>query len=295
MEYVADHWRNGIVPDPFAGSGTTLMVATGHGRDAIGIDPTPATSTSPANAPACSSPTSTASPRPRRDPDDYAGLGGWSEGLAMLRLADIGIEWDAAACATARRRGTRRSAPTSPATSRAPQPVAGGFLASPPCQTFSAAGSGAGRAVLLGFVAAVDGEDWSAIDRHDDRTRHVLIAARNALTLGAEWVALEQVPPVLPVWEAVARRLHPAATGRGAASWWPPTSGSRRPGGGRSSSRRNVPEPCRPWSRLTPSARRSPCSGRRCRGGCRWLTPSAGTARSSTSAAPGWPSDMAAP
>lgn len=32
------HWRNGIVLDPFAGSGTTLAVATGHGRDAIGID-----------------------------------------------------------------------------------------------------------------------------------------------------------------------------------------------------------------------------------------------------------------
>jgi hypothetical protein len=31
-------WRNGIVLDPFAGSGTTLAVATGHGRDAIGID-----------------------------------------------------------------------------------------------------------------------------------------------------------------------------------------------------------------------------------------------------------------
>jgi hypothetical protein len=30
--------RNGIVLDPFAGSGTTLAVATGHGRDAIGID-----------------------------------------------------------------------------------------------------------------------------------------------------------------------------------------------------------------------------------------------------------------
>lgn len=33
-----DAWRPGVVLDPFAGSGTTLMVATGHGRDAIGID-----------------------------------------------------------------------------------------------------------------------------------------------------------------------------------------------------------------------------------------------------------------
>lgn len=31
-------WRTGRVLDPFGGSGTTLAVATGHGRDAIGID-----------------------------------------------------------------------------------------------------------------------------------------------------------------------------------------------------------------------------------------------------------------
>jgi len=33
-----NNWRPGIVLDPFAGSGTTLAVATGHARDAIGID-----------------------------------------------------------------------------------------------------------------------------------------------------------------------------------------------------------------------------------------------------------------
>lgn len=31
-------YRRGCVLDPFAGSGTTLQVATGHGRDAVGID-----------------------------------------------------------------------------------------------------------------------------------------------------------------------------------------------------------------------------------------------------------------
>lgn len=33
-----DRWRPGVVLDPFGGSGTTGMVAAGHGRDAILID-----------------------------------------------------------------------------------------------------------------------------------------------------------------------------------------------------------------------------------------------------------------
>ena len=36
--YQSNKWRPGVVLDPFAGSGTTLAVATGHGRDCIGID-----------------------------------------------------------------------------------------------------------------------------------------------------------------------------------------------------------------------------------------------------------------
>jgi DNA modification methylase len=33
-----DNYRPGLILDPFAGSGTTLLVATGYGHDAIGID-----------------------------------------------------------------------------------------------------------------------------------------------------------------------------------------------------------------------------------------------------------------
>ena len=33
-----NNYRPGLVLDPFAGSGTTLLVATGHGHDAVGID-----------------------------------------------------------------------------------------------------------------------------------------------------------------------------------------------------------------------------------------------------------------
>ncbi len=32
------HWRPGVVLDPFAGTGTTLAVAHGHGRSSIGVD-----------------------------------------------------------------------------------------------------------------------------------------------------------------------------------------------------------------------------------------------------------------
>lgn len=37
--------------------------------------------------------------------DLFSGPRGWSEGLKTLGLTDVGIEWDAAACATARAAG----------------------------------------------------------------------------------------------------------------------------------------------------------------------------------------------
>ena len=33
-----DNWRRGVILDPYAGTGTTLQVASGHGFSSIGID-----------------------------------------------------------------------------------------------------------------------------------------------------------------------------------------------------------------------------------------------------------------
>lgn len=120
--------------------------------------------------------------------DLFAGCGGWSEGLHGLGLADVGIEWDAAACAT-------RSA-AGHATIRAdvehypPERFAGrveGLIASPPCQDFSMAGGRAG----------VGGESG----------RLVVQALRWAQMLRPEWLVFEQVPPVLPIWQHYANEL----------------------------------------------------------------------------------------
>jgi DNA (cytosine-5)-methyltransferase 1 len=40
--------------------------------------------------------------------DLFAGPGGWDEGIRDLGICPLGIEWDAAACATARAAGHRR-------------------------------------------------------------------------------------------------------------------------------------------------------------------------------------------
>jgi DNA (cytosine-5)-methyltransferase 1 len=81
------------------------------------------------------------------------------------------------------------------------------LIASPPCQTFSQAGKGLGRAALDTVLAAVTvvarGE---AHDRSKGDPRTWLVLDPLRITLGSmpTYLAWEQVSPVLPVWEACA-------------------------------------------------------------------------------------------
>jgi DNA (cytosine-5)-methyltransferase 1 len=146
--------------------------------------------------------------------DLFAGPGGWSVAIQRLGLVENGIEWDTAACATAVAAGHKREQ----GDVRDFHPDQGvPEIASPPCQTFSAAGKRAGagsleqvvRAVhFMGAGASVQGALYLAgIGDADDRTALVLEPLRCALEGHPEWIALEQVPAVLPVWEACAEVL----------------------------------------------------------------------------------------
>lgn len=150
--------------------------------------------------------------------DLFAGPGGWDVAARGLGIATLGIETDADACATARLAGFRRiQADVSvldPRDLADGNPPLDGLIASPPCQPFSFSGLGAGRAgkaaLLAGAARIAEGEEprtvIKAVDDElaDPRAALVLEPLRWALDLRPEWVALEQVPPVLPLWEATA-------------------------------------------------------------------------------------------
>ncbi|MFD0044772.1 DNA cytosine methyltransferase [Pseudarthrobacter scleromae] len=86
------------------------------------------------------------------------------------------------------------------------------LIASPPCQTFSMAGKGAGRRALddvLKAIAAEAYKDPAALrvfgEAHDPRTALVLTPLAHVWRDRPRFVAMEQVPAVLPVWEACGR------------------------------------------------------------------------------------------
>lgn len=118
--------------------------------------------------------------------DLFAGPGGWSEGLSLLGLSDVGIELDASACDT--RGAAGHPTIRADVTTLEPKRFAGatGLIASPPCTDFSAAGGRAGRSGKTGHLVDVP-LAWVEEIR-------------------PEWVACEQVPEVLPIWQEHAAR-----------------------------------------------------------------------------------------
>lgn len=146
--------------------------------------------------------------------DLFAGPGGWDEGVRPLGLRPLGIEWDDAAVQTAQAAGHLRYQGDIAKLRPLDFSGARGLIASPPCQGFSMAGKGKGRKdseLLLDMLGLVrDAESLRAVmsllhdEMADDRSLLVLEPLRWALDLTPGWLAWEQVPAVLPIWEACA-------------------------------------------------------------------------------------------
>ncbi|MEV1157765.1 DNA cytosine methyltransferase [Micromonospora chokoriensis] len=149
--------------------------------------------------------------------DLFAGAGGWDVPATALGWDVDGVEIMPEAKATRAAAGLKTVADDV----RDVDPSPGEYevhLGSPPCQTFSAAGNGAGRkaldAVREGIRMYLMGERPTfaqlAALTGDDRTALVLEPLRVALAGRPQIIAWEQVPPVLPVWEGCAEVLRAA-------------------------------------------------------------------------------------
>lgn len=144
--------------------------------------------------------------------DLFAGPGGWDVAAEKLGLRVMGFEWDKHACLTRKAMGhptvegdVTDSDPLDKRWARVP-----GFIASPPCQTFSTAGGGSGRYQMDEVVQAVLTGDEVAFK--DPRTALIMepmrwIQARIDSGNPYKWIAMEQVPTCLPIWEAYATVL----------------------------------------------------------------------------------------
>ncbi|SES36550.1 DNA cytosine methyltransferase [Actinokineospora terrae] len=150
--------------------------------------------------------------------DLFAGPGGLDVAARWLGVVATGIEWDRNACATRAAAGLATVVGDVRDHGPAEFPDATVLAGGPPCQTYTVAGSGAGRRaleVVLGFVKRMAAgedvrDDLAGLD--DERTGLVLEPLRWALEahrLGRpyEAIVLEQVQAVLPVWVAVAEAL----------------------------------------------------------------------------------------
>lgn len=86
---------------------------------------------------------------------------------------------------------------------------------SPPCPSFSSAGKGSGRRQMPVILQAVEDRIWEDIHRlrewsdtlEDPRSGLTLVNLHYAWRHRPQYIALEQVPAVLPIWQAYAEHL----------------------------------------------------------------------------------------
>lgn len=152
------------------------------------------------------------------DVDLFAGPGGWEVAARRLGRRVVGIEWDKAACATRAAAGhltIRASVADYPPCAIGRYRRIGGVIASPPCKAFSQAGGKAGRAHVPALVTAARTGDWGARPDPDPLVWLSLEPGRWIEALQPEWVAMEQAPSVLPLWQAYASWLE----GQGYSAW----------------------------------------------------------------------------
>ena len=142
--------------------------------------------------------------------DLFAGPGGWSLACQWNGIAEDGVEIDLAARAT--REAAGFTTVHDDVETFVPAVEYDIAIASPPCQTFSVAGKGAGRKALQVVTDAVHQQVLPSRDdleaaTGDRRTALVLEPLRYVIEHRPRFVLLEQVPTVLPVWNQYETRL----------------------------------------------------------------------------------------
>jgi DNA (cytosine-5)-methyltransferase 1 len=147
--------------------------------------------------------------------DLFRGPGGWSTGIRQhLGLSDFGVEWDQAAHDTALAAGHVGVLHDVATLEPTDFGDVDGLIGSPPCQGFSLAGKGLGRQdseliikTVGDFHAGRDPRAYLAGRIRDPRSVLALEPLRWGAKLRPTWMSWEQVPAVLPLWEACAEAL----------------------------------------------------------------------------------------